>query len=490
MFVLGGLPVIVLALGCLAVAAVNLSGYRRPMNWPYAIAGAILSAQFIYMLCINPLGPEGPVEERLGIHSRVGAEIKGMAALSVGILVCGLLGGFASAKREMRGAHARLPRRAEGECPSGAGQATPYRKPTRRLATWLAIVGAIAFVSLVVGASMPVHSERPWPQRAYDAALEAAKASMLVHPGRPSPPSGRREEGVWAYYVTDCLHMAGIGSMRLANQEMFLVVELTVRSSDFVPTEIEYGKIIEERSKRGHRQPRNRMSLVVVKPRHFVLSAAPGSGRPGLFLCGDGGRERSKQEFSGEVHWEFTGGISPSDEYLDVSVAWGVRRDEVRAPLYVQWGSHPPMAVPFAAGESTKGPSASKDTAPRAEHDQERSMRAYRLIHGKPPDYSTALQLLEANIAQHPDAYDIDYDYGWATLCAAHVRDYEKLIRYYTVVRTRSYGWQTSGGGQRNWDRVLEQARLALASPSEPAARGMLAKLLVIDKEAAARTAR
>ena len=113
------------------------------------------------------------------------------------------------------------------------------------------------------------------------------------------------------------------------------------------------------------------------------------------------------------------------------------------------------------------GAGALGETQPRhpeasVRQDAARFQEAYRLI--QEGRYDAALPLLEQNMAETPGATDLDYAYGWAVVCAAHLGDVDKTLTYYKVVRTRFGGWQRSGAGgaHRTWESNLDMARRAV----------------------------
>ena len=78
---------------------------------------------------------------------------------------------------------------------------------------------------------------------------------------------------------------------------------------------------------------------------------------------------------------------------------------------------------------------AAPNTSVGRQQDSSRFQEAYALIQNG--HFRTALTLLQRNIAETPDAGDIDYAYGWAVVCAAHLGDLDLTLKYYEVMRTR-----------------------------------------------------
>lgn len=96
--------------------------------------------------------------------------------------------------------------------------------------------------------------------------------------------------------------------------------------------------------------------------------------------------------------------------------------------------------------------------------DRDRFDVAHAMIHdGR---FADALPLLEANIAESPDAGDIDYSFAWAMVAAAHLCDFDKALRYYRTVATDFAGSLTTGAGgaTRTWADQRDVARRAVAT--------------------------
>jgi hypothetical protein len=74
----------------------------------------------------------------------------------------------------------------------------------------------------------------------------------------------------------------------------------------------------------------------------------------------------------------------------------------------------------------------------RLQEKQKIFSEAYQLIQKK--DFAPALGLLQANIAAHPDAPNIDYEYVWALVCLAELGRFEEMPAYYRFVRSRYQG--------------------------------------------------
>jgi hypothetical protein len=130
--------------------------------------------------------------------------------------------------------------------------------------------------------------------------------------------------------------------------------------------------------------------------------------------------------------------------------------------------------------EAARAARASPDVTRQA--DAERFTKAYALIQqGK---YEEALRLLEQNIAETPNAGNIDYSYAWGCVCAAHLGRLDKTLEYYRVMRTRFYGWLHLGanGANRKWDSQLEMVRRAVASSEHSEKDVVLKKMAVLDE--------
>ena len=110
------------------------------------------------------------------------------------------------------------------------------------------------------------------------------------------------------------------------------------------------------------------------------------------------------------------------------------------------------------------------DTYTQDRHNQERFLIAHDLI--SRGQYEAALDSLELNIKNTPDAIDIDYDYGWATVCLAKLCRIDEFFKFYTIMRTQFNGVLHQGGAIRDWDdRLLEAKQTILACPGvDPAA--------------------
>jgi len=82
---------------------------------------------------------------------------------------------------------------------------------------------------------------------------------------------------------------------------------------------------------------------------------------------------------------------------------------------------------------------------------------------------SEALPYLEANIAEWPDAIDLDYEYAWAALCYARTENLAKALSAYDMLTTRFFGFVPYKSGM-NWEFQLRVIRDAVAvSNSEQA---------------------
>ena len=96
--------------------------------------------------------------------------------------------------------------------------------------------------------------------------------------------------------------------------------------------------------------------------------------------------------------------------------------------------------------------------------------------------YAPALALLEANMRETPHASDIDYSYGWATVCAANLGDLPRALEYYAIVQTRYYGVQRSDGMARSWESRLATARSAVAMRNDPGRDAALREMKRLDR--------
>ncbi len=114
--------------------------------------------------------------------------------------------------------------------------------------------------------------------------------------------------------------------------------------------------------------------------------------------------------------------------------------------------------------------------------DGKRFTKAYALI--QEGQYEQALNLLKLNIAETPNAGNIDYSYGWACLCAAHLGRLDETLDYYRVMRTHFYGWLHVGanGANRKWDDQLAMAQRAVAHCDDPEKDSVLKKMTELDE--------
>ncbi len=114
-------------------------------------------------------------------------------------------------------------------------------------------------------------------------------------------------------------------------------------------------------------------------------------------------------------------------------------------------------------------------------HNQERFHTAWKLIQQK--KYDSAIILIKENIAETPNASDIDYDYAWGTLCLAKLCRLDELVQYYEVMRMKFYGPLQSGGAIRNWDDKLNKAKQSVLTCPEKNSHFIIAKLDYLDKK-------
>ena len=97
--------------------------------------------------------------------------------------------------------------------------------------------------------------------------------------------------------------------------------------------------------------------------------------------------------------------------------------------------------------------------------------------------YQEALVLFQQKIDNSPKACYIDYYYGWATFCLAHLDRLEEALGYYRIMRTRFPGdTEGAGGANRNWDNVLERVRDVVAASRQPKAKEILKQMRELDK--------
>ena len=72
-------------------------------------------------------------------------------------------------------------------------------------------------------------------------------------------------------------------------------------------------------------------------------------------------------------------------------------------------------------------------------HDKSKFLEAHKLIHEE--NYIKAMKLLEQNIEEYPLSYNIDYEYGWALFCASHLKDLDRMNKYYKIIQKNYYGY-------------------------------------------------
>lgn len=113
-------------------------------------------------------------------------------------------------------------------------------------------------------------------------------------------------------------------------------------------------------------------------------------------------------------------------------------------------------------------------------HNQDRFYKAWELI--QQDNYDQAIILLEKNIAETPDASDIDYEYAWGTLCLAKLCRLDEMVQFYEVVRMKFYGPSRVGGGIRDWDDKLEEVKKSILSCPDTNSNLIMDKLDQIDK--------
>lgn len=110
------------------------------------------------------------------------------------------------------------------------------------------------------------------------------------------------------------------------------------------------------------------------------------------------------------------------------------------------------------------------ETYTQDRHNQERFLIAHDLI--SRGQYEAALDSLKLNIKNTPEAIDIDYDYGWATVCLAKLCRIDEFFKFYRIMRTQFNGVLHQRGAIRDWDdRLLEAKQTVLTCPGiDPAA--------------------
>ncbi len=113
--------------------------------------------------------------------------------------------------------------------------------------------------------------------------------------------------------------------------------------------------------------------------------------------------------------------------------------------------------------------------------DKARFQKAHGLIQER--KFEPALELLQENIKETPDAGNIDYSYGWACYCAAQLGKVDLTLEYYEVMSTRFHRHLSLGddGVHRNWDSRLWRARKAIEASKSPRKDEALRKMDELD---------
>ncbi len=137
---------------------------------------------------------------------------------------------------------------------------------------------------------------------------------------------------------------------------------------------------------------------------------------------------------------------------------------------------------PADVGNTAKTPACDESESPGQDR---RFQKAYALKEAG--EYQEALVLFQEKISNIPNACDIDYYYGWATFCLAHLDRLEETLEYYRIMRTRFSGDQTEGAGGaiRSWDDILERVRNVVAASRQPNAKDILKQMRDLDEKSA-----
>jgi WD40 repeat protein len=131
------------------------------------------------------------------------------------------------------------------------------------------------------------------------------------------------------------------------------------------------------------------------------------------------------------------------------------------------------------AGQGKAAPPVAPPPAKPIRHNDRRFQEAFGLIHQARPDYPRALELLEQNIQETPDAGDVDYDYGWAMICSARLGQFQRAYEYYVKLRERL----DAGGITRNWNTEIAEVKRLLAASGDPEAKAVREQMLRLDRK-------
>lgn len=96
--------------------------------------------------------------------------------------------------------------------------------------------------------------------------------------------------------------------------------------------------------------------------------------------------------------------------------------------------------------------------------------------------YSMALMKLEQNIQDMSYSSKTDYDYGWAVYCCIQLKEYNKALSCYSILKRYYGGTLTTEGVTRNWDSLMNRSKIILNSHNSPEAVKTLARMETLDK--------
>jgi len=131
------------------------------------------------------------------------------------------------------------------------------------------------------------------------------------------------------------------------------------------------------------------------------------------------------------------------------------------------------------AGQGKAAPPAAPPPPPKIKHDERRFQEAFDLIHQARPDYPRALELLEQNIQETPDASNIDFDCVSAMICSARLGQFQRAYEYYARLRERL----DAHGVTRNWNTEIAEVKKLLAASADPEAKAAFQQMLQAEQK-------
>jgi hypothetical protein len=115
---------------------------------------------------------------------------------------------------------------------------------------------------------------------------------------------------------------------------------------------------------------------------------------------------------------------------------------------------------------------------PRSAEESQRKTEGFQKAHAFITEQrcEEALPYLEANIAEWPEAVDLDYEYAWAALCYARTGGLPKALSAYAMLTTRFFGFVPYKAGM-NWEFQLRVIRDAVAGSNSEHAGATLQQM-------------